>query len=341
MPVRRSRAEQLALVPPGGGDPILLFAETREPGELATQDVFQVSPDGAYLAYAANGTLHIRATDGTERSLPDYARFAHMRFSPDGADLAAVVGDPTTGKGQRVILFALASGETRTLGAFTSVQQLEWTHDAVVVRAWDSTRQHEVLTALPLEGEPAILLERPSGDIEQLIVAGTRIVAFVRDTAATHVLSIDETAPAAPHELGIVPDEVTNAAASLDGQRVAFTTATALFAITGDEHPRTISDRGSIQSLWFAHDGRLGYASQTSVTILDGGGAHRFDREGPISMLRFAPTSSRALVATPAHAWDISPAKPHRLASAPAGREIVGVDEFGGSLVVWTTAPAR
>lgn len=339
MPVRRWRAEQLELVPADGGAPIILFTEDREPGELTTQDVFQVSPDGAYIAYAANGALHIRATDGSERTLPDYARYAHMRFSPDGAYLTAIVGEPLGEHPQRVILFDLASGATRELATFASAQSLEWMRDGVVVQAWDSARQHELLVALPLTGKQTILLERPSNDISRFVAAatGTRVVAFVSGATATRVLSFDAAAPAEPVELGVVHDPVTNAAASLDGDHIAFTTSAALFTITGSEHPRAISDRFFIHSLWFAHDGRLGYASTSSATILDSAGAHRFDSDGPISMLRFGPQSSRALVATTEHVWDVAAAKPHRLATVPPDRQVLGVDQSSAGLVMWTT----
>ena len=341
--MRRSRAEQLVLTPADGGAPIVVFADSREPGEVATQDVFQVSPDGAYLAYAAYGDLHIRAADGSERLLTDYSRFDHMRFSPDSAYLVANIGDARGDHPERVVLFDLASGATRELATFTSVSSLEWMRDRVVVQAWDSKRQREVLAALPLNGERTILLERPSSDISRFVAAatGTRVVAFVSDATATHVLSIDAAAPAEPVELGVVHDPVTNAAATLDGARIAFTTSAALFTITDSEPPRAISERSYIQSLWFARDGRLGYASTSSATIIDSAGAHRFDSDGPVAMLRFDPQSSRALVATPTHAWDISTATPKRIATMPRGRVLLGVDQFAGGLVTWTTEAPR
>jgi len=339
MPVRRLRTDHLILVPDDGSAPLTLFAETREAGDLATQDVFQASPDGGYLAYAAGGALHVRATDGSERTIRDYQRFAHMRFSPDGQYLAAVVGDPFTQRGQRIVLFEVATGTTRELAAFASVTQLEWLREAVVVHAWDQARQRDVLVALPLAGDPKTLLEHPSNDIATFVAAatGTRVVAFVTDTTATHVLALDASAPADTHELGAIHDPVTNAAASLDGERVAFTTAAALFTVTGNDKPRAISDRSSIHSLWFARDGRLGYASPTSATILDRSGAHRFDTEGPISMLRFDPVSAQALVAASANAWDVAPATPRRLATPPPGGDLLGVDHFAGGLLLWTT----
>ena len=334
MPVRSSRAEWLVLRPAGGGAPVTLFSERRGAGDLTTQDIFQVSPGGAYLAYAAGSALHVRAADGSERTIADYQRAGEMRFSPDGQRLAAVVGEA---EHHRVIVFDLAAGTTRELGRFELVRQLEWMKDAIVVQVLDARR--ETIRELPLAGEPRVLLERGYGELDRFVAAatGTRIVAFVRDREGrgTHVLALDAATSAEPRELGVVHDSITNAAASLDGEHVAFTTAVAVFELAGDERPRAISPRDHVHSLWFARDGRLGYASDTSVTILDGTRAQRFDGDGPIRMLRFDPTSSAALVAA-AHAWDAAAAKPQRIGSVAAGEDLLGVDRFAGGLVLWT-----
>ena len=137
--MRSLRTDQLTLVP-GDGKPITLFTEEREPGELTTQDLFQVSPDGAYLAYAAHGSLHLRATDGSERTFDGYAGL--MRFSPDAQYLAAVIRD-------RVVVLDLASGATRELATLPSVRQMEWLREALVVETPGA------LVELPLSGTPA------------------------------------------------------------------------------------------------------------------------------------------------------------------------------------------
>ena len=316
--MRRSRTEHLFVVQPDGKR-IELFTQAREPGELTTQDIFQVSPDGAFLAYAIDHTLHVRAADGSERTLDDYSHL--MRFSPDGKSLAAMLGE-------RVVVFDLASGKTRDLAKLGNVTQLEWMRDGLVASTSGRTNS---LVELPLIGEHKQLHE--ASWIERFVVApnGTHVVVFDRDDKGTHVIAFDAASPAATHELRVVSDAVTNAAMSLDGERIAFTTSLALFAGPSDAHPDAISERGDIQSLWFAHDGRLGYASPTSVTILEGRRSHRFDIDGPIEMLRFDPLTKRALVATSTHAWDAMGSG--RIAAEP---ELLGVDHFAGGLVLWT-----
>jgi len=333
MPVRSSRTEQLTLVPTAGGAPIPLFTQSREIGDLTTQDIFQVSPDGAYLAYATGTVLHVRSHDGTERTIADYQPSALMRFSPAGEYLAAVVGSKYSR--QRLVLFDLATGATRELATFYAVEQLEWQREAVVVHAWDPARKRDVLVEVPLAGEPRILLERGASEIDRFVAAatGTRVVAFVRDPARTRILAID---PHGTHDIGTIGDGVTNAAASLDGDVVAFTAGTRLFTITGDASPRVVADRPFIHSVWIARDGRIGYASQTEAAIVGATGARPFDSDGWVSMLRFDPVSAQALVATSAHVWDIAPATPRAVATAPAGSELLGVDHFAGGLVLWT-----
>ena len=335
--MRRSRTEQLTLVPADGGPPLTLFTETRDRGELTTQDIFQVSPDGAYLAYAANGALHVRAADGTEHVIDGYGGRDLMRFSPDGKELAAAIGG-------RVTLFDLATGARHDLATYSSVHQIEWIRGGVVAQAWDEVRQRELLVELPREGQPRLLLDRTRFELDRFVAAatGTRVVAFIQsDDHATHVIAFDVATPAGTHELGVVHDRVTNAAASLDGEHLAFTTSIALFTATGNERARAVSSREGIQSLWFARDGRLGYASASSVTILDGAHARRFDRDAPIQMLRFDPMSSRALVATSSQAWDVAGATPQRLAKPNAGSQLRGVDHFADGLVLWTTSSAQ
>jgi hypothetical protein len=336
--VRRSRTEQLTLVPASGGAPITLFHSERKAGLVTTQDVFQVSPDGAYLAYASDGALHVRAADGTERVIPGFTGDGLMRFAPRGELLAVVLGERSEKSAQRIVVFDLGTGATRELATFSSVRQLEWIRDGLVAQEWSQAGQRQTLIALPLAGEPRTLLERPARDALLFATAatGTRVVAFDADDTAVHILDLDAAAPGEPRELGVVHDQVTNAAASLDGERISFTTQLAVFTIRGAERPVAISARDFIHSLWYARDGRLGYAAPGSATILDGHGSQRFDAEGP-QMLRFDPRSGAALIATGAHAWEVAGATPRRLATAESGTEIIGVDRFADGLVLWTT----
>jgi hypothetical protein len=270
----------------------VLTAQDREPGEVTTQDIFQVSPDGAYLAYSVGSWIHLRAADGTERLIESYSGL--MRFSPDAHYFAAVVGNSEL----RVI--DLATGTARDLVAGSYITQFEWVREAVVAKT------PEALVELPLVGAPTTLLDHP--DLDKFVAAGTgtRVVAFLREPGATRIVALDA---GARHDLGVVHSSVTNAAATLDGKRVAFSTYDAVFAIEGDAAPRAIAPEANVHSLWFARDGRLGYASASAATI----GTQRFT-EGPIQMLRFDPLSASVLVAT---------------------GDTIGLDRFAGGYVVW------
>ena len=315
--VRRLRAEQLLLVG-ADGTPIVLAAETREPGEIATQDVFQVSADGAYLAYAFDDTLHVRAADGVEHTIAGYVRGSEMRFSPDGSRLAAVMGDA------HVMVMDLATGDVRDVATLPlGVRQLEWAGDRLVVLSRSS------IIALSLDGPPATLLVGDS--IDRFVAGGHRVVVFDRNDTAVHVLALDITAPDSLRELRTLEDSVTNAALTVDGKHLAFTTRLAVFTATGDARPIAISDRGDVHSLWFARDGALGYASSTSATIIGGAHAQRFDSDGPIEMLRFDATTHAPLIATDTHAW----VDGKRVTGVPDG-QVLGVDRFAGGTVVWT-----
>lgn len=316
--MRSLRTEQLILVG-NDGAAVVLADEEREPGEITTQDVFQVSPDGAYLAYAFDSTLHVRAADGVERTLADYGRHAEMRFSPDGRRLAAVVGEA------RVVVMDLGTGNVHEVATLpTGVRQLEWAGDRLVALSMNE------LVALPFDGPPTTLLV--DYGIERFVAGGHRTVVFDRDDRGTHVLALDITAPDSLRELRTVEDPVTNAALTLDGKRLAFTTRLAVFTGTGDDKPIAISDRGDVHSLWFARDGGLGYASPTSATIIGGAHAQRFDSDGPVEMLRFDATTHAPLIATDAHAWVAG----KRVTAVAEGQHVLGVDRFAGGTVVWT-----
>lgn len=321
--MRSSRAESLTLVKPDGTR-VVLAVESREPGEVTTQDIFQVSPGGAYLAYASAGTLRVRASDGSERAIVSYNERSLMRFSPDGKYLAIVTGTEK----HPLVLLDLASGDQRTLATFTTVKQLEWMRDGLVANTRNS---HDVLVHVPLAGEAKTLFEHDN--IQKFVTAATatRVVVFVRDGLQSRVLAFDAATPKQTRQLAAVDEWITNAAASLDGERIAFTTKSRLYASTFGASAEAISDRSDIHSLWYSRDGRLGYASSSSATILDGRRARRFDAEGQIHMLRFDPVSGQALVATSVHAWDVMASR--QLTKA---RDLLGVDHYAGGFVLWS-----
>lgn len=69
--MRGSRTQYLTLVTPDGWR-TELASDWDVPEGKATQDLFQVSPDGSFLAYSGGGSLHIRGADAGERLIGDY-----------------------------------------------------------------------------------------------------------------------------------------------------------------------------------------------------------------------------------------------------------------------------
>ena len=335
--MRRSRTESLVVIA-DDGTRRALFTQTRLPGALATQDVFQVSRDGSQLAYAVDGTLHVRASDGNERTIPGYRNeyalpgypdSVHMRFSPDGKYLAATTED------HRLVVLEQETGALRELAAFSSAWQFEWSRDRLIAAGWDDRLHRIALVAISLDGQVAQLTSFELFDRFVAAPDGTRVVVFVPARYATRVVAFDIDTPKQTHELGVV-HEITNAAISADGTRIAYTTPMAVFEARGNARARSVSERTGVTSLWYSRDDQLGYASVASATVLAGKRERQFDGDGPIAMLRFDAVTGHALVATRAHAWDLA-TNQHL---AIEGEDVLGVDRFAGGTVLWTT-PAR
>lgn len=335
--MRSSRAESLVLVG-DDGTRRELFTQHRDAGELATQEVFQVSPDGAHLAYAFEDTLHVRASDGSEHTIAGYHQGAsHMRFSPDGKYLAAILANTAE---HRIVLLDLATGALRELGVFTVVMGIEWSQHRLIAATWDLDRHLAVLFAFPSDGSATRIAEVVSYDRFIAAPDASRVIVVARDASSSRVVAFDADAPSKLRELAKLDGRIENLAISRDGSRVAFATAAGVFETRGDARARSISARSFVTSLWYSRDGSLGYASTSSATVLsDGGRARHFDSDGPIAMLRFDAVSGHALVATRAHAWDLATSQ--RFAAPGAGQALVGVDRFAGGLVLWTAAASN
>lgn len=240
--VRRSRAEQLIIVK--DGESTVVAAESREPGAVAAEDVFQASPDGAYLAYAHIDKLHVRAADGSERTIAAYGARSHMRFSPDSTRLAALVDAGTP----HVVVMELATGEVHELAALDDVRQLAWTREGVVAIAGNA------LVAVPLDGAPHPLLV--GNNLERMAAADGRVVVADWHDGEHQVLALAVGASHELSELGVVRDAVTNIAISRDGEHVTFTTSLAVFESDRGERARAISDRGDVHESAPVPDGQ-------------------------------------------------------------------------------------
>jgi len=327
--VRSSRTQHLILVKPDGWRTELAY-DWDVPEGKATQDLFAVSPDGALLAYASNDKLHVRSADGSERLIEEYVWLAQMRFSADSKYLAAITGAAP----QHLVVLELATGETRELATFAQIEQIEWLQGGIVASIPDATRGH-VLVEFSPAGAAKTLLEGQG--LERFVTAseGSRVVVFRHVGNETRVQSFDAAAAGPLRDLRTVHDPVTNAALSRDGRQLAFATALALFTSTGDGQPEALADSGVVHSVWFARDGRLGYASPTVLTLGDRDHAHRIPSDVSINMLRFDPVSGHALIATANSARDADAR--NEVASAPANATVLGVDRYAGGVVLWAS----
>lgn len=214
-----------------GSPPVELFRESRGRGALTTRDIFQVSPDGAFLAYTKGGVIHIRSATGDERTLPTHEGATLIRFSPDGKYVAALAG---TRYGEhadeRVVLMELASGTTHDVLAHTSAWQLEWAKDGLVALAQDKDARSSKLVHVTPDGTEATLLDVPERSTPRFVASSdaTRVVVFLHewgDKPTTRILALETTAPEQQRELATLRDvEVVNTDISPDGTRVAYTT---------------------------------------------------------------------------------------------------------------------
>jgi WD40 repeat protein len=336
MQVRRARTERLVLVPPGGGAPVELAMTGRVAGSVDSQDELAVSPDGAYLAWTTSDDerLHLRDADGHERLLPRYDH--KMRFSPDGAWLAALT-DVGRGDRHQLVAWELATGRRQPLVTATRVDRFEWVRGGLVVADGDE------LAYAPLAGDRRrVFAAAPGEQLRRFTATASRVVVVVETKRGLRVRSLDIDHPEHVRELGAVPGtRVDNAEQSPDGTRTVLATDTGLYVVDGDTPPRELSGRRDIHSLWFAPDGRLAYATLTGTTVLDGKHAHRLERA--TNMMRFAKGSTQALVASGSEvrAWEPTTNEQAVVATAPAGEALVGADRYRGGVVLWTGHETR
>jgi hypothetical protein len=62
-----------------------------------------------------------------------------------------------------------------------------------------------------------------------------------------------------------------------------------VFAIDGDAAAQPVAPESYVHSLWYARDGRLGYATAWATTI----GGQKFPSNAGVNMLRFVAQANR------------------------------------------------
>jgi eukaryotic-like serine/threonine-protein kinase len=126
---------------------------------------FALSPDGAQIAYVANGQIHVRALDREDdRALPD-ARGSRPFFSPDGTWIGFVGADELLSKvesaGGRVV---------RVTDPPHRVGQCSWAPDDTILCTQPSSPRPGELLRIPARGgRPQLLPTTESGARERAL----------------------------------------------------------------------------------------------------------------------------------------------------------------------------
>ena len=308
-------------------------------GTIRSQWIFRASSDGGHLGYLtpASGMLHLRDRSGGEQTIAG-VHGNDWRFSPDGARVAAIVGE---GYLRPIVVLELASGVARELGPSPLADRVEWTRDGVVVREHDpgAPGDRQQLTYYPLVGPRRTLLQR-RGIHYATAAASSRVLVFdvARDGRADILeLFVGDGAPRAPVALGQVRD-VVDAEVSPDGRRAAIVTAHGVYLIA--DRLRRVSRDKDVSTLWFSSDGaRLLLASPGVVTLLEGDRSWRLDAGAtPWKSARFVAGGRQILVAAEGAVLRWTPEGDERqtLAAARDGETILAADLLGEDLIVWT-----
>ena len=311
-------------------------------GMIRSQWIFRAAPDGAHLGYLtpASGMLHVRDRSGGEQTIAG-VHGNDWRFSPDGARVAAIVGE---GYLRPIVVLDLASGIARELGQSTVADRVEWTRGGVVVRERDprAATDRQQLTYYPLVGSSRTLLQRRAIHYAAAAASSRVIVFDVARNGQADVLelSVEETGQAMPRALGRVK-HVVDAELSPDGRRVAVVTAHGVYL--GERGLRRISREKDVSTLWFSSDGaRVLFASPRVVTLYDGSRTTTLDAGADRwKSARFFDGGRQVLVAAERSVLRWNPDTNERQTVAAGGdREtILAADRLGEDVVVWTQSP--
>jgi hypothetical protein len=298
-----------------------------------SQQVIQVSPDGRRLAWAeATGMgfaiLHVR--DARTDRVVAQGRLADFRFSPDSAEIAALVD----GKVMRV---DLDTGSTTTT-ELDAPRWVEWNAMGLVVlhRAPDG---RDAITLLPRWTHPVTVIASHAPVSRLTTAAKTGKIAWFEDGGATGTGRIWEMDLAdddpKPRQAGTsVGGRVLNAEMAPDGSAYAWVTGWGVFVADG-AMPRHEEADDAVHSLWYGPDGELAFASPKRVVVIDERGRH--EKAVAARTMRFRRDGAGLIIVRERDAvvWDFR----HRATSsllAPRANAVWAADSFAGGVVTWT-----
>lgn len=332
-------ADRLLLLPPGGGAPVQL-ATAPGMGQRAlgySQQVMQVSPDGRLLAWAeprgTGAALHLRSA--TEDRIVAEGLLSDFRFSPDGRELALLVGDSL-----RVV--DLSTFAVRVTDGLAAPRWLEHTAQGLLVLHTDAAGVDTISLVRPWRGATRVAVS-PAG-ISRMTAssASGRVVWFEPAPGGTsRIWSLDFADPTAePTRAGTAAGGVVrNAEMAPDGSSFAFVTGWGLFVADGGPVPRPEDAATDVHSLWYGPGSELAWASPNGLSLLDAAGRHTLAApEGDVRTARFRRDGAGLVFVrgATASAWDPATGRVTSLGAAAANQALVATDSFAGGVVLWT-----
>lgn len=336
-PPRRVRDEALMLLRTGLPD-IELFraSESIYLHQYPTQGRFQVAPNAQAVAFTTPGshTLSIVRRDGTMISLEGVYQ-DQLRISPDGHYLCVARYYDSAFGVSRIDLRTLQHVSRAPL---QNAPWMEFCADGLVVLQYKFTgsANERSLLLVPWNDAPRSL-GPVDGEVTRFSCAkaGTNIAYFSRG----QVWSIAN-AGAEPVRLADLGYEVVNAEMSPDGRSLVVVTLKDAHLF---QDGKLVASLGipAAHTVWFSRDGKQFVVANAHKAHWQRGektATLSADEKAPIRTARFAPMSPWIMVARGADAvrWNPDQDEAEVIVSADEGHEMLGVDVFGGGVVIWT-----
>lgn len=336
-PPRRVRDEVLALRRTGLRDIELFRArESIYWHQYPTQSRFQVAPNARAIAYTTPGadSLTVVRHDGTMAEFKNPVNDL-FRFSPDGRALFVL----QHWEGSLVVSrIDVASLQPVSRTPISSAPWMEVCAEGVVIPS-NQFRPGGVdcnISLLPWNGESRVIAH-VDNVVTRLVCAkaGQTVAYFVK----SHLWMMANLG-SGPVHLADVGADVTNAEMSPDGRQLLVLTAEDAFLFENGKLVKTLG-MAHAHTVWFSHDGREFVVANEQKAVWQRGektAVLEAKEKALIRTARFAPMSPWLMVARGAEAirWNADQNDAETIVVADEGQEMLGVDVFGGGVLIWT-----
>lgn len=337
-PPRRVRDEALTLRRTGLPDIELFRArEAIYLHQYPTQGRFQVAPNAQAIAFTTPGKneLTLVRHDGTMMSFNGVYQ-DQFRISPDSQTLTvARYFDNAFGMSR----IDLRSKEHVSRDALRNAVWSEFCADGLVVleNNYVPGSVETSLVLLPWKGERSEIARIDSNANRFACAKAGRSVAYFPRGA---IWSIAEPGakPALVAEMGM---DIKNAEMSPDGRSLIVLTARDAYLFEDGKLASTLG-MPNAHTVWFSRDGSQFVVATAHEAHWQRGNTvvklKADDEKSPIRTARFAPMSPWIMVARGAEAirWNPAQNESEAIAFADEGQEMLGVDVFGGGVLIWT-----